>query len=335
MIGINKDLEKYIFEELEAIHYIDPAGVSSNLNNDEKKNKQYLGTYFPRSFVEAYEIYSNTFAHEEIYDEFNKKAEINILDIGSGTGGNLIGLINVLVERFDEKHIVIHSFDGNKIALNYQRNLIKNANKFLKLKKNKITITTYNMQFKDKADLENKINILNFSNKLDIIHTFKFINEFYNSDYENNKGMYYQLLKSGDKWLANNGIMLILDVTNKVGGQTFNSIIMNNECKDYFNENESKLKYVLPICCSLWNSRCNWNKCFSQKVFYTTHRKVVNEITKVNFKLFIKEPLGKKIVKSIEENYCYEVASSVYCTKDDYKYNCESPSDEVFDPFIL
>lgn len=121
MLKINKRLENYIFKDLEAEYCLDPLGVSSNIDNDEEKNKKYLGTYFPRSFVEAYRIYDNIFLNELILNEFNKKYELNILDIGSGTGGNLIGLLNVLVKKLNNKHFKIHSFDGNKIALLYQK----------------------------------------------------------------------------------------------------------------------------------------------------------------------------------------------------------------------
>lgn len=335
MISINAKLEKYIFEEMGAYYCADPEGAGTNLNNDEDNNKQYLGTYFPRSFVESYKIYDNIFSNDDIFNSFNKRDNIGILDIGSGTGGNLFGLLNVLVNRFKKKTINVYSFDGNGIALRYQRELLKNSNNFFILNGNTINLTTYTVEFKDKADLQEKIDRLNFDNKLDIVHSFKFVNEFYNSDYQKNKGMYVELIEGGEKWLRDNGILLLLDITNCIKNGTFASIIMNNECREYFKEKRPKIKYILPICCALWHKRCSYNKCFSKKEFHITHRQVCNDITKVNFKLFMKDPLASQIISCIEPTYCYAVASRTYCTEEDYKYNCNPPSDVVNDPFIL
>lgn len=336
MLKINKRLENYIFKVLEAEYCIDPIGVSSNIDNDEEKNKKYMGTYFPRSFVEGYRIYDNIFSNDLILNEFNKKYELNILDIGSGTGGNLMGLLNVLVKKLNNKHFKIHSFDGNKIALLYQKKLINDADKFLKLNGNKISLYTHRHKFYNKIDLIKTINELRFKDKFDIIQTFKFINEFYKNNYVKNKGMYSDIIKLSDRHLNESGILLILDITNKIGELTYNPIIMNNECKEYFQNSSSKLNYVLPISCAYRYTSCICNKCFSQKTFEVTHRYNLNDKSKVNYKLFMKDPLGKKILNSIKEAQCYLISKDNYCTSQGYKSKSEYfTDDDIMDPFVI
>jgi len=131
MLNINPKLEKYIFDELGAVYQIDPENVSCNLANDREANLNYLGTYFPRSFVESYNIYTNLFSNGCIKRAFLERETINILDIGSGTGGNLIGLLQVLNDTYRDKNIGIYSIDGNDIALEYQRRFIRDLYKFM------------------------------------------------------------------------------------------------------------------------------------------------------------------------------------------------------------
>ena len=97
--------------------------VKDTLHMDGRKLQNYLGAYFPRSFVEAREICNDLLNVEIINKTFKNKEEINILDIGSGTGGNLMGLLYCLKENklLDNKKISVISIDGNEDALEYQK----------------------------------------------------------------------------------------------------------------------------------------------------------------------------------------------------------------------
>lgn len=86
MYNINFPLYKYILEELHATYHEEYFDVQYNLQNDEEKNKKYLGTYFPRSFKESYTIFEDIFTVLIDYGFFQNDT-LNILDFGSGTGG--------------------------------------------------------------------------------------------------------------------------------------------------------------------------------------------------------------------------------------------------------
>lgn len=75
MININPKLEKYIFDVLRGVYSPAYLEASSNLKNDEDDNKRYLGTYFPRTFVESYCIYKQLFSNKDIVECLNNKKE--------------------------------------------------------------------------------------------------------------------------------------------------------------------------------------------------------------------------------------------------------------------
>ena len=241
MININKTFYNYLYNELQAKYIIDTFGVEDNLENDKEKNLKYLGTYFPRSFVESYDIYNNLFNNDDIFDKYNKKDTINILDIGSGIGGSLFGLIQVIMEKFNNKQIKIISIEGNKNAIDLQISIFKNLKKLIPYK-NKIHVSCHCIKFKNKNELETKLMKLGMDGSIDIMQSFKVVNEFYHKDYKSNKGMYSHLMYLGNKWLKKSGILCIVDVTNKINNTQYASIIFNEEVKKFL---ESKVRELL------------------------------------------------------------------------------------------
>lgn len=139
----------------------------------------------------------NILANVNIVSSIKNRDTIEILDIGSGTGGNLIGLLEILNSKVKNKVINIYSIDGNNIALEYQRKMIVDLYSFINNNGNNITWYKHLVQFKDKNDILQQVDALGFVLGFDIIQTFKFANEFYNLDYDMNQGTYKELLKLG------------------------------------------------------------------------------------------------------------------------------------------
>ena len=65
---------------------------------DKSDILNYLGTYFPRSYAESYCIFNNFFEKSPYF--FSNKEELSIFDFGSGTGGEIIGLITIVEKYF-------------------------------------------------------------------------------------------------------------------------------------------------------------------------------------------------------------------------------------------
>ena len=81
MKNINDKLDSYIFETLNVKFSPDYSKATSNLENSEEDNENYLATYFPRSFFESYKIFNNIFSNQLIYNKFDEKENIVIVDI--------------------------------------------------------------------------------------------------------------------------------------------------------------------------------------------------------------------------------------------------------------
>lgn len=324
MLNINPELERIIFEEMGAKYLPQPESATSNLENTESDNLKYLGTYFPRSFVESFHIYDNIFNNQLIFDSLNSKSKIRILDIGSGTGGSIIGLINLIDLRFEKKEIIIYSIDGNQDALNIQKSLFKKRKEYLQLN-NKYKLKIFPFKFETKANFQSIMNDLEINKKFDLIQTFKFINEFYNRDYEESKGFYEQFLKFGENLLVNDGLLIIEDLTYYISPYAYLPAIMNNECKNYFRTELTDLVYILPKCCALWHIDCQIRRCFSKLIYEIKHREANSDISKINYKLFIKGELGTYVLNSYSTCDCYRLDYRTFCTKYGYHYNCYVP----------
>jgi SAM-dependent methyltransferase len=235
MLNINPYLERFIFDELKAQYDPDPIAALHNLDNNEQQSQRYLGTYFPRSFVESYNIFYRLFNQEEIYKNFIGKKKINILNIGSGSGGDLFGLIEAMKDFFPLETIMtnIISIDGNVNAVSYQKKiyeqLYQNSNNHLSVMEQK---------FEDRYDFEEKISkiLRNSNEQFDIILTFKFISEFYNRDYELNRGLYHSFIKQSYDYLTPEGMLIIEDVTNQ---------IMENQKNNIFGERPLRADFAL------------------------------------------------------------------------------------------
>lgn len=178
-IRFPSELEEFIFSDLRGTYKREFEKVKQTLEYDENDLRKYLGTYFPGSFSESCAIFSNLFCNELIRNNFEIKRDIYILDIGSGTGGNLLGLLWFMKKYlldFDNKKIHIISIDGNDCALDFQGKLIekffpKNTNFYQE------NIIFSRNNFKEK--LNNIIDDYKITDRFDIIMSFRFINEFY------------------------------------------------------------------------------------------------------------------------------------------------------------
>ena len=332
MIKLNQKLEKYIFEVLGACYQRNIRGSGSNLNNDENLTKAYLGTYFPRSYVEAETIYSNIFRNPLIINSLEENESIEILIVGSGTGGDLFGLLSALIKHLSNKEINIYSIDGNNTALEYQKKIFD----YLYHYDYNICLNCENIVFKNKSEILNKIGIFAQGKKFNIISSFKFASEFYSNG--SNSGTYIELLKVGEQYLVDNGLLLIEDITNQVGSD-FIVNILSNESQDYFvtNRNNTDLVYILPKPCALWHKECS-RKCFSKKEFFISHRGRIRDDSRVTYRLFVKGILGFLLLEVIKNEgvNCYHIFENNYCERAELLYDYPEPPNGIkVDAFSL
>lgn len=118
-------LDDYIFQRLGAI-YRKSGPVFVSKGWDRNKTLEYLGTYFPRSYSESFCIFSD-YLQQIAIPKWSMKEELCIFDLGCGTGGEIIGLIDAIVrcKLPNLKRVVVRAVDGNPYAVDLCRNIIE------------------------------------------------------------------------------------------------------------------------------------------------------------------------------------------------------------------
>ncbi|WP_010168292.1 hypothetical protein [Candidatus Epulonipiscium viviparus] len=345
MISINPRLENYIFTTLGAIYDTNYDETKANLENDAYQNRKYLGTYFPRTFVEAYRIYYNLFAQQIVWQTFDQKDEIKIIAIGSGTGGDIFGLLNVLNHYFTNKTFTIYSIDGNANALQLQTHLIEHIQSFIPLdsQHNKLVSNLYKITFNNPKVIAQSLKNLHLGSTVDIMHTFKFCNEIYN--FLDGTDIFSQIISLAETHLTQNGLLVLEDVTTKNYDCQYNAVTLNNQINNYMKaKKDTMLRYILPKPCARWNEDCQSTSCFSSVQYSVQHRGNPNDISAVTYKVVAKPPLGDSLIQTFaNEPGVYkmrDIADGHYCLGGQHYQNVDDASNSNInlvrtDPFIL
>lgn len=219
-------LDQLIFTNLKA-NYCRSNSDMTVIDWDKKDVLNYLGTYFPRSYAEAYCIFYNQFGilancpscpcrrhryfeeNDYKFEEWFYKEEVSVFDFGCGTGGEIIGMLDAICQCMPHlKKVSITAFDGNYHALRLFEKIIKNYSPKAGIDISYKVIPFEIDDFYDMTVLDSII-----SDKFDIIMTFKAICEFVTKDRFEQENAYTHFAKSFLPKLTNDGIMVITDVT--------------------------------------------------------------------------------------------------------------------------
>jgi len=288
-ITLPQFIEDYIFNKLKANFAPNYSKFNKNLHLAKTDVLTYLGTYFPRSFAETYSIFNNIFQNEIAKNSISEKEEINILDIGSGTGGDLSGLLVSLIEsNLSNKNINIVAIDGNKESLKILEKIVFQIQ--LKHKLN-LSLNCHYVAFETITDLfENSKQY--FDSNFDFIISSKLINEIISKDFKS----YFNFYKHFANYLNNEGLILLLDVTTKVGNE-YMPILLNKQTNDFI-QKESDYKTIIPTICAEYDSICN-HDCFTNNFFYVSHKHKKNDKSKVTYRVIVKKNFAQNILKTI------------------------------------
>lgn len=199
-------LDDLVFKELKA-QYQPRYSDMTNIDDDKEKTLNYLGTYFPRSYAESYCIFSEYFKDND--SDFADKEELSIFDFGSGTGGEIFGLLTALKELRPNLEIVkVKALDGNPFALKLFEKMFAEFKKHIDLQIEEKTTPIHIDDFYDLSILDGVI-----TNTFDIIVSFKAICEFVTKDQFERQNAYEHIAKFLLPRLEDNGLMLLVDIT--------------------------------------------------------------------------------------------------------------------------
>lgn len=285
-------LDRYLFFDLGAKYSPNHSRFEYNLNLNTGEIKVYLGTYFPRSFVEVKSIFEEFSQNSNYLSLVEERTSVSILDLGCGTGGDLFGLLSFL-EKYEPslKSVKLLAIDGSQMALRFFEKIMAEFKKHSRLKIDYRIGPVF-------IESENDLNLVSdvLSAKYDLILSCKAICEMLAKRRIKNKA-YKQTASMLSSKLTDKGIMLIEDVTIKSPAtEKFIPYMLNAELNEFVAEND-EFATIYPTACKDKESKCI-NGCFFKKEIRVTHSAKNNDISKIIYRIIGKKPFAENIVVS-------------------------------------
>lgn len=291
-VDFPKWLDKFLFSDLGAKYSPNHSRFEYNLNLNTGEIKVYLGTYFPRSFVEVKSIFEEFSQNSNYLSLVGERTSVSILDLGCGTGGDIFGLLSFL-EKYEPplESVKLLAIDGNQIALRFFEKIMAEFKKHSRLKIDYRIGPVF-------IESENDLNLVSdvLSDKYDLILSCKAICEMLAKRRIKNKA-YKQTASMLSSKLTDKGIMLIEDVTIKSPAtEKFIPYMLNAELNEFVAEND-EFATIYPTACKDKESKCI-NGCFFKKEIRVTHSAKNNDISKIIYRIIGKKPFAENIVVS-------------------------------------
>lgn len=169
--------------------------------------RKYLGTYFPRSYAEAFCIFGDFFSKEK--NVYENCQELSIFDFGCGTGGEIIGFIMAVKKQLTNiKKISIKALDGNSYALRCLECILEKTAKILCLDIETNLIPVIIDDFYDMQVVEQTI-----TQSYDFVISFKAICEFVTKQQFEQQNPYEHIINIFMSKLSDKGVICLADVT--------------------------------------------------------------------------------------------------------------------------
>jgi len=255
-------LDSLIYDKMGA-QYCPTNGDLTAIDWDKTKVLNYLGTYFPRSYTESVCIFRDLFSRTSTFSDCE---ELSILDFGSGTGGEIIGLLTALTEhRRTLKKVMIKALDGNLHALRTYEKVLSEFSTHTHLE---VCSKISPVKIDDIYDLGILKTVIN--QNYDIIISFKAVCEFVTKQQFEQKNAYQYLAGFLINKIKDKGIMLLVDVSS-----------YNNVSQQWLPDMMDK---------GLMAAGCNvtYRNDGNNYPFYVTHSQHIRDISKVAWRLIRK-----------------------------------------------
>ncbi len=296
-------LDKYLFSNLEAKYSPDYSRFEYNLNLNKDEIKVYLGTYFPRSYIEVDSIFDEFYLNSNYVSLVGSRSSVSILDFGCGTGGDVFGLLSFLENSEPSlSSVKLLAIDGNQIALRFFEKIMTEFRKHSRLQ---IDYQIGPVFIENEDDLNLLSDVV--SDKYDLILSCKAICEMLAKKRIENKA-YKQTANLLSQKLTDDGIMLIEDVTIKSPTtEKFIPYMLNAELNEFVSDNEDYAT-IYPTACKGKESKCK-DGCFFNKKIKVTHSAKKNDISKIVYRIIGKKTFAEKIIVSPNDETNYNSCS--------------------------
>lgn len=205
-----KWIDDTIYGELEAI-YCPCCCDMTVIDWNQADIKKYLGTYFPRSYVEAFCLYSDYFKSH--LEEYKDRKNLSVFDFGCGTGGEILGFLEAVEQNLPLVEVVkVRALDGNHHALRALERIIECRKPVGKLVVNLRTMPDAIDDFYDLGVARGVID-----DTFDFFMTCKTVCEFVTKQQFEENNPYTNIILVFSDILVPDGKMLITDVSTKNG----------------------------------------------------------------------------------------------------------------------
>lgn len=319
-------LDEYLFQELGASYMPRNERFEYNLDLSDSDIKIYLGTYFPRSYSEMFCIADNLFHNEKYLSSL--KGEINILDIGCGTGGELIGLLTTINKYCPQKAKVnIYACDGNSRSMQYMHKIV---NAFALRFDYDISVYCDSHKVKTVSDLSSvKQNFTDI--QFDYILCCKMGGELKSHGIINDA--YYQIVDKFSTLLKADGVFLVLDITtkNEKTGM-FLPQEMSAELNAFTSSHKEFCTLIPKPCGEIPNCQ---EGCFMQQTFKISHSKRQIDASKICYWIICRHKFKNLIIPNVAQQGVQIINSNKYENNDPSGFCIKTKGNKLVDAFNI
>lgn len=292
-------LDKIIFDDFQAIYEPSPSEVVYNPDQPYDFVKLYLGTYFPRSYAEAYGIISHLLSFDKFRQHYIELEEVNLLDFCCGTGGELVGTICALQSHLPNlQRVNVDAFDANPDAIRFLYHLSEAINRTNDMR----VIMNINPQcifIEAEREIDDIVNLTNV--QYHFMMSFKAINEFVqHKTFDTNA---YELVATKlFQLMSQYGVFIMTDVSRRLNDSNlFYPQVMNKGLNNFL-RSSSLYKSIIPAACFHHENNCPG--CYMQDTFYVSHSKKSHDASKVVYRVVCKSDFANEIMSNSTPCQC-------------------------------
>lgn len=281
-------LDNYIYNDEGAVYNPRPADVVLNADQPFEFIQLYLGTYFPRSYSEAYCIINSLLDNPSYLRSMESKEELYILDICCGTGGEIIGAVCALCSRLPNlRRVYIESYDASEKAVRFLYHATRQLNETVSAD---VFITPNQFYIETEQDFRDLMSIT--SRTYDFVMCFKAINEFVQKNIFDEP--YKFITESMLPKLSYNGLFILADVTTPISqtDKRFYPQIMNAQINNLL-QGVIGFTTLVPYPCHTYEDRCGG--CYMQDIFYVSHSKKQRDTSKLAYRIISRSDFAQSI----------------------------------------
>lgn len=297
-VQLPKWLDDIIYNEFGAVYEPRPQDVEYNPDQQFEFVQLYLGTYFPRSYAEAYCIMNRLFDNPLYKQEFFMLEEINILDFCCGTGGEIVGLIHSLNYNLPNlRSVNIDAFDANPDAIRFLFHLMERINDIPNIRLS-INIVPQGLFIENEMDMRDFVKIPN--SLYHFVISFKALNEFVQSNTFPNKNVYDVVSSYLLPLLDEKGVLILSDLTHQHNGEYYPFVMTKglNTCL----KRSNNYKTIIPTPCFHYEEICQG--CYLQESFHVTHSRKTRDLSKVAYRVICKSDFAQRIMQTKVTGSC-------------------------------